>query len=1164
MGHLALEVFDLPTNENPKPTGSKYAVLSENASITITDTSEIFGSGDVWSFPFKLNVNANAHIFGTAGETHGSRLHEQIDKRRARLWVDGLPLYLGYLKLGDEADVDASGDVDVSLEAGRKTFDEMIEGASARDVSVGDVVIGVALNRKRVITISDINVKFRLKNLPIDDDYVRNNVEGYIFEHSAGDYEYRSALSHRWPKLVLSKGELTDYTSGTGVPVSFNKTNIQNPYDDSHPFCNVNVCYQRKRQNADLSETTLRDYVMRLAYGNDTTTGGDGQTRFNNAPNFYLLYWLKRLFMDLHIQVVENQMLNVEDFRHVFLANLGCFYEEMDNDNDTTDNYSQDSAEWKRYGKYSFPDSFILDPDKIFADEPGKIYVNSIDIESDMLTEHSFHGTYHGQTGEVTEVTQTIRTEPINGYLAYATGENYPNVEISEIIEATESAFGVRFLFNNDFSEVRIVLIRNILTNRAVKDLGCDIIEETKIENNIRGFKMTYGQGKGNVSYFYKGFDDMLPKKKVIWKDKSDKHDYSNWNLTANYNDVINNVTAFDKTCYVTPDNGNAYGIMIDEKEDVFFPAVFEFAGFMDACDGDCTEEGTTIDTKTINATPLIPNNINGDYAVFFNGEMKAPGGKHEVAAMIPIKSIEVIHGYARIYKGTDPSGWVSSWDGYYLDLKNVEIYVKEGYSLSLMDNYSFTGNEGTPFDNADLGLSFGVMRRDGRNSSIISYEDLIEGEGNFNWEVSPDGGAIIHPDTCDSYGNEWYYHPEESATTLTVTSREDAVRLLEKMFPRRNAQFYTPERGYITSCNTHELYDYDANRAFYAITAWYQYYPVTDQDMADWAWEITMLTKDMPFFAIGSIEAAYEEDRKRCNILLDCGYDVDISPGRIKTIEDLFRKAYGPDSQEEHPIIIDNGISARYGRFSLKLRAEKPNPYFDPSLPDIISTKDAAGRAMKSIFITANTDLLSRPRISGAEMKAAGWNDFADGDYATLYSTSYSVYYDTGKVHEILFTPIREDGTVLSPSQLQNYAVGFNGLSAHSIAANDTQHLVLDIDTNDSRAEILHQLQAIYYAADGEIVPTVDIGNTRYLSITNPNLRNRGLCDQFYKEYSYLIRNGRICRKKVRMELAVLLSIDKTNLYCIGDITGYIRKIQYTVSNNTGLNDVTLDIIYI
>ena len=87
---------------------------------------------------------------------------------------------------------------------------------------------------------------------------------------------------------------------------------------------------------------------------------------------------------------------------------------------------------------------------------------------------------------------------------------------------------------------------------------------------------------------------------------------------------------------------------------------------------------------------------------------------------------------------------------------------------------------------------------------------------------------------------------------------------------------------------------------------------------------------------------------------------------------------------------------------------------------------------------------------------------------------------------------------------------------------------------------------------------------NPRYLRISNEDLRNRGLCDRFYKEYSYFVRNARVAILTVRMELAQLLSLDKTRRVNIGDITGFIKKMQYSVSNRTGLGLVTMEIMYI
>ena len=43
-----------------------------------------------------------------------------------------------------------------------------------------------------------------------------------------------------------------------------------------------------------------------------------------------------------------------------------------------------------------------------------------------------------------------------------------------------------------------------------------------------------------------------------------------------------------------------------------------------------------------------------------------------------------------------------------------ADIFIKEGYIANLQDNYSFTGNDGTSFDKADIGLCFGIMRGSG------------------------------------------------------------------------------------------------------------------------------------------------------------------------------------------------------------------------------------------------------------------------------------------------------------------------------------------------------------------------------------------------------------------------------------------------------------------
>lgn len=916
MEHLALEVFDR------EGTGSKYAVLEPDATITITDTSEIFADGDVWSYYFTLNVHANAHLFGTAGDIHGSRLHEQINKRKARLWAEGVPLYLGYLKLDDEAEVDAEGYLDVSFESGQKTFDEMIADTSATEVSVGDVVIGVALNRKRepklykgpwvVYSLADSLGAYANKEPWLKAAAERTKTANIDDDPTA---EVSTPYSQQWPKMVKSHGKVLNSLL---VEENIDYTNVQTAYDDAHPFCNINICYPFKSVNEAGEEKAGRGYTVRLAHGKPTTHGGDYETRYNNAPNFYLLYFIDRLMKDLKIHVEENQCLDVQDLRRVFLLNYGCYYEEIENDNDyfhapghTTPQDSQEKPYLSRYGQYYLP---VIDTENelyLFEswkdtckqvmpkDIIGKVllrdfevtegenhkYISSIEgIVNRVDCWKNSHGAnqYLKLYWELERSMEEASTGAYSAYLAYATGNNYPHVDISEIIEAMKAMFGVRLLFSNDYTTVRIVLLRNIFRDQSIQDINCDIVAaDEKVENNIRGFRMTYGNTE-DTHFYYKGFADLFPRKSKTWKDTSDKHDYSQWKLDAEYNFIKQYTSAFNRTCYVTPVNGNAWGIKVDEDEDVLFPSLFEYAGFMDAEDGDCSaleDEGKTVEEVAINATPVIMNETGIVYASLFSGEMKAP-----TPEVYNESNATQIGTMARFTKQTDEDYKETDYDPYtgqYYTIKGkLDVFISEGFSIRMEDNYSIS-NGGTPFDEADPGLCFGVMRGSGDDAFISESDDIDDQEGNKTWEIEQGSGAVSHPDTCDNEGNMW---------------------------------------------------DYD-----------------------------------------GTSE--------------------------------------GPGSKE--------------GRFSLKLRAEKPNPYFDPKQPE-----------------------------------------------------------------------------------------------------------------SDS--------------------------NRRYLEITNKNLRQRGLADQFYKEYSYWIRNARIVKRTVRMTLAQLITIDKTKRVRVGDVTGFIRKMQYSVSNETGLGNVVMEIMYI
>ncbi len=1120
MEHIALEILF--------ESGGKFATLPEDASITITDASDIFSSGDVWSYEFTLNIPANVHIFGSSGDMHGSRLHDMIDKRKARLWVEGLPLYLGYLRLGDEVDVNENGDIGVSFESGQKTFEEMIDGAKANQVpTMNDVLIGMALWRKRKATCTlQLTASATLsdgktaspssKKYPyvyqdtIPHEGTRGTHIGFVAD---GEEEGQSVQPY--PRMVFPRGEFSVVTSSAlvednnarfggqrTVDQSGNVTseeidciNTDFPYDDAHPYCNVALCYQRYgyiKKQKDGSEEEDYSGEPEAQRGYDVMPAN----RVNSAPNFFVIYWIHSLMKHLGIYIEEDQMMDVEDLRRLFFVNTNCAYKEPDKLRTGTVDAS--------LGKYQFMKNG-RDANRLVPEYYGKrterssVYTyrreDNIDKEESKfsatikLAEPQYNHDLldESEIPSIKDLKVSIQNieewddmhrqqyERDNSYLhgAIATSECFPNVDISTVIDAIESGFGVRLLFDKSYHRVRIVLLRNIFRNKDVQPIACDIIQpDVKVENSIRGFRMTYGN-IDDIAFYYKGFSDKLPHKKPYFIDDSDKHDYSHWNLNADYRSLIKKVSAFDKTCYVTPNTGNAHVIKVDKdakRYEELRPSLFGCADFMDAEDGDCTGEEETIETINVGFTPAIMNDVNYEnerdktdedhqlFALFLDETMRPrrPVLNDGVDENDPTAEYDVYDGlYAKVKNsnGEDTDEyvnakmmdngivkpgefsvrsdmyasltdlrvtlvcdigrwqWVDSGESVSYELVNVPVYwpitfdmngyINEGYRLYLQDNYEPNDEGVSPVETHDWGLTLGILRGSGSDMQVQYSYDQDDGEGNDTWERVSGSSVTSHPDTCDNYGNEWDYDG-----SLTITSAEAPAKLSE-LFPDSDAPFYDDSMGYIT--NTFWIYVNDRSGVRHAVLL------ATEYSNAG-----TVITNsgDLRYFVNLSLEELQELSRTSRHMIVE----VDSNSERGYTLVQLCKLAYGG---ETGTMTIDNGVGSRYGRFSLKLRAEKPNPYYDP----------------------------------------------------TKVESSY---------------------------------------------------------------------------------------NRRYLPITNENLRKRGLCDQFYKEYSYWVRNARIAKRTVKMELAQLLSIDKTVKVSVGDITGFIKKMQYSISNKTGLGMVTMEIMYI
>ena len=132
-----------------------------------------------------------------------------------------------------------------------------------------------------------------------------------------------------------------------------------------------------------------------------------------------------------------------------------------------------------------------------------------------------------------------------------------------------------------------------------------------------------------------------------------------------------------------------------------------------------------------------------------------------------------------------------------------------------------------------------------------------------------------------------------------------------------------------------------------------------------------------------------------------------------------------------------------------------------DPTDAYGVISKIKADAEKETIKLKGTVDLTNRPQVDASKLKKAGWEDAGDGT-ATVYSSSYS---NEAGDKTVVVTPILPDGSVLSPSDLENYA---NELLSGS---NDTHGIEIrtylgddSIEKSERYAESLHKVQEAYY----------------------------------------------------------------------------------------------------
>ena len=431
---------------------------------------------------------------------------------------------------------------------------------------------------------------------------------------------------------------------------------------------------------------------IRVAYQKYTVYHELDADRSASGLCFYVLYFLDCLFHKLNISVSKNVLPEMEDMKRLAFVSTLCAY-------DWGDNISGSSMSFEDFGiinvtaKRTEPSAWA---DKDYSDKAKSCTL-----------------------GVVTKMK--------------ANSKNFPNCEVSEVIDALKNAFGILFLYDERISSMTLLYVKDILRDSTIYKIAAEIYDQTKVENNTLGFELAYSSGGDDDTSF--NYDD-----------------YSQVVEESDYNEIRNNLSPYDKTLYINPETGNAYRIKVDEEAETdsskdLNPALFQVGQFVSAKYGDCSNE-SRVEKKEISFTPIVENDIgklgnDNVYALFL-----------DVDATPATSATLKLNAYGRYGSGKYCSGTGAAqicFSYYFKKIVAECVYKDEQYS----ENQS---EEGSPVNQYDPGFMLGVMRGPGGGAEVVDENENYDGEGNLQYYVSTDNYSFTSDNITD-FGKVFDYN---------------------------------------------------------------------------------------------------------------------------------------------------------------------------------------------------------------------------------------------------------------------------------------------------------------------------------------------------------------------------------------------------------------------
>ena len=497
---------------------------------------------------------------------------------------------------------------------------------------------------------------------------------------------------------------------------------------------------------------------------------------------FYVAYFLECLFKKLGVAYDMSALTNIEDFNYMAFFSTGCHYDTREKtgvtlaDEETINKWLESRG---CGGKINFADN------KPKEDE----YVCGV---SSLITKHTItagswkewkvigdHGQYNRYVS--TDITNgdgaiIINCSTIGGNIVpglpsggleyytscwrqyiidqatmsakvlqmYANSENFPDVNVSEVIESLENSFGVRFIYDAEINKVTVKLLRDMFCDQQSPiPFKGKVLRMVKMTENIRGIRMKYSaesdaqEQRDNIRYGKRDYDTVY-----------DYCDYpQGYTKFATYDEVTQNIDVGNRTGYCDMQTGDFFRIKVNSDASTtaeLRPAVFEVGAMHGVEIGDCSKEAEENDAIKEFISNFEPIQVND---VTYRGKNYA---NQEDPLLVPFIDEDMEHEFL-IKKLLNPVS--TKWG-------NIDIV----YELCFAESYDPTKTDDgqSPLMHHDWGLTIGFLRPGSGTEDVVNYERGYDGFDNSKWLITSKN-YTMNADTFDEHGNFVGSNPQTS-----------------------------------------------------------------------------------------------------------------------------------------------------------------------------------------------------------------------------------------------------------------------------------------------------------------------------------------------------------------------------------------------------------------